>query len=65
MHLIYKTLENNQVPNVLPQEMLSSARRAGVAQGPVPAPLAPPGQAPPDNNKTKVFSKCSYGGLRA
>ena len=47
MHLIYKVLENNPLPMVLPQEMLSSARRAGVAQGPVPAPLAPPSQTPP------------------
>ncbi|KAK8381370.1 hypothetical protein O3P69_018441 [Scylla paramamosain] len=44
MHLIYKVLENNPVPSSLPQEMLSSAQRAGVAQGPVPAPLAPPSQ---------------------
>ncbi|KAB7495728.1 Epidermal growth factor receptor substrate 15-like 1, partial [Armadillidium nasatum] len=53
MHLIYKVLENNPLPATLPQEMLSSARRAGVAgQGPVPAPLAPPSQTLlPDNNK--------------
>lgn len=42
MHLIYKALENHPLPQGgLPPEMISSARRAGVA-GPVPAPLAPP-----------------------
>ncbi|XP_076040031.1 epidermal growth factor receptor pathway substrate 15 isoform X3 [Oratosquilla oratoria] len=46
MHLVYKVLENNTLPNALPPEMLSSARRAGVPQGAVPA-LAPPGQNPP------------------
>ncbi|KAK3879203.1 hypothetical protein Pcinc_016198 [Petrolisthes cinctipes] len=49
MHLIYKVLENNPMPPSIPQEMLSSAQRAGVAQGPVPAPLAPPSQMPPPN----------------
>lgn len=49
MHLIYKVLENNPMPPSVPQEMLSSAQRAGVAQGPVPAPLAPPSQMPPPN----------------
>lgn len=44
MHLVYKVLENNPMPSAIPQEMLSSAQRAGVAQGPVPAPLAPPSQ---------------------
>lgn len=37
------------MPPSVPQEMLSSAQRAGVAQGPVPAPLAPPSQMPPPN----------------
>ncbi|CAL4082246.1 unnamed protein product, partial [Meganyctiphanes norvegica] len=53
MHLVYKVLENNPLPPSIPQEMLSSARRAGVAQGPTPAPLAPPStqQALIDNSK--------------
>ena len=49
MHLVYKVLENNPMPGNIPQEMLSSAQRAGVAQGPVPAPLAPPAQMPAVN----------------
>ncbi|XP_069190787.1 epidermal growth factor receptor substrate 15-like 1 isoform X2 [Procambarus clarkii] len=51
MHLIYKVLENNPLPPSVPQEMLSSAQRAGVAQGPVPAPLAPPQMPPPNVTK--------------
>ncbi|KAK8381355.1 hypothetical protein O3P69_018441 [Scylla paramamosain] len=57
MHLIYKVLENNPVPSSLPQEMLSSAQRAGVAQGPVPAPLAPPSQVPQPNTPKQQPNK--------
>ncbi|XP_042205854.1 epidermal growth factor receptor substrate 15-like 1 isoform X2 [Homarus americanus] len=59
MHLIYKVLENNPLPPSVPQEMLSSAQRAGVAQGPVPAPLAPPSQVTPTNVAKQQPSKPS------
>ncbi|XP_047490155.1 epidermal growth factor receptor substrate 15-like 1 isoform X4 [Penaeus chinensis] len=59
MHLVYKVLENNPMPSGIPQEMLSSAQRAGVAQGPVPAPLAPPSQlqqADANKQQLKIFT---------
>ncbi|XP_069956145.1 epidermal growth factor receptor substrate 15-like 1 isoform X2 [Cherax quadricarinatus] len=59
MHLIYKVLENNPLPPSVPQEMLSSAQRAGVAQGPVPAPLAPPSQILPQNSAKQQPNKPS------
>ncbi|XP_071516526.1 uncharacterized protein Eps-15 isoform X3 [Panulirus ornatus] len=59
MHLIYKVLENNPMPSSVPQEMLSSAQRAGVAQGPVPAPLAPPTQVPQPNMSKQQPNKPS------
>ncbi|XP_068243118.1 epidermal growth factor receptor substrate 15-like 1 isoform X2 [Palaemon carinicauda] len=59
MHLVYKVLENNPMPPSIPQEMLSSAQRAGVAQGPVPAPLAPPAQLPSANAAKQQTGKPS------
>ncbi|XP_066979496.1 epidermal growth factor receptor substrate 15-like 1 isoform X3 [Macrobrachium rosenbergii] len=59
MHLVYKVLENNPMPPSIPQEMLSSAQRAGVAQGPVPAPLAPPAQMPAVNATKQQTGKPS------
>lgn len=64
MHLIYKVLENNPVPSSVPQEMLSSAQRAGVAQGPVPAPLAPPSQVPQPNTPKQQQNKVVVVGCR-
>lgn len=63
MHLIYKVLENNPVPSSVPQEMLSSAQRAGVAQGPVPAPLAPPSQVPQPNTPKQQPNKVVVVGV--
>ncbi|XP_068243120.1 epidermal growth factor receptor substrate 15-like 1 isoform X4 [Palaemon carinicauda] len=61
MHLVYKVLENNPMPPSIPQEMLSSAQRAGVAQGPVPAPLAPPAQLPSANAAKQQTGKDIFG----